>query len=56
MKWGWMVMKQGCALPRWGNEMTVCDSDEVGVYAANNTGTGTTTEQFACTWAVLWGK
>jgi len=33
--------------------MTVCDSDKVGVYAANNAGAGATAEQFACTWAVL---
>ena len=36
--------------------MTVCDSDEVGVYAANNTGAGATAEQFARTWAGLWGE
>jgi len=32
------------ALPRRGGAMTVCDSDEVGVYAADNAGADATAE------------
>jgi len=39
-----------------GDEMTVSDGDEAGVYAANNAGTSATAEQFACTQAALWGE
>jgi len=46
----------GVCIAKAGDEMTVSDGDEVGVYAANNAGAGTTAEQFAHTWAALWGE
>ena len=44
------------ALRRRGNAMAMCDSDKARMCAANNAGAGTTTEQFACTCAALWGR
>ena len=44
--------KAGVCIAEAGDEMTVSDGDEAGVYAANNTGASTTAEQFARTLAV----
>ena len=46
----------GVCIAKAGDEMTVSDGDEAGVYAANNAGASATAEQFAYTRAALWGE
>ena len=43
------------ALPRWGDEMALCDG-KARAYAADNAGAGATADQLTCTWAALWSK
>jgi len=38
------TVTQEVALPRWGNEMMMCDGNEVRVYVTDNAGTGATAE------------
>ena len=44
------------ALPRRGDETTMCESDEAREYAADNAGASATAEQLSRTWATLCGR
>jgi len=50
------VVTREVALLRRGDAMAVCDGNNARMYAADDAGTGTTAEQFARTWAALWGS
>jgi len=43
------------AFPRQGDAMVMCDGDKASIFASDNTGAGTTAEQFACTWGCAVG-
>jgi len=52
-----MAMRE-IASPRRSNATVtaMCDGDKARVYVADNAGAGIAAEQFACTYAALWGR
>ena len=50
------VVTREVALLRRGDAMAVCDGDKARMDAADDASAGTIAEQFARTWAALWGS